>query len=214
MKDSDGRRDLAKQLDLAIKKIKKLQTEKQNLLEELYIDHLTRIGNRRAFDEKLPGLVKLAHSSNEPLAVLIADVDGLKRVNDALGHTKGDELLITIAKELDARARHTDLVGRLGGDEYYAVLPGFSPLTNQTEARLMEATAHRYGQAFGAAVAKLGLPAQLSVGVSFGIAILMPNETAEDLYRRADEIARSHKKHLYANLSKAGASFKDERLDT
>ncbi len=210
-KDS-GRRNLAHKLDWAIKEVKKLQAEKQNLLKELYNDSLTGIANRRAFDEKLPELVQIAHSSKEPLALMLADVDGLKRVNDKLGHQLGDALLAAVGNSLNQAARGTDLAGRLGGDEYYAILPGFAATNEQSEDQLMRSTTARYAKAFDSAVEKLQLPGRLKVGVSFGIAILAPSESAESLYKRADDIARSNKRALYYRLNQVGPVSEAEHL--
>lgn len=205
------RRALAIQLIQAIEEIKQLRREKEVLETKLYTDSLTGIANRRAFDEKLQDLVTIAHSNNEPLALLIADVDGLKRTNDNLGHDKGDELLKSVANAFADAARATDLVGRFGGDEFYAILPGFRPIERQTEEDLFRSTESRYREVFKKQVGLLSLPDELKVDVSFGIAILGPNETAKDLYRRADEACRVNKKHRYDKLAVSNNIFDDTR---
>jgi diguanylate cyclase (GGDEF)-like protein len=72
-------------------------------------------------------------------ALLVIDVDDLKRVNDQHGHSVGDELLVRVAKTLAERTRRGDIIGRLGGDEFAVVLPG---ATNEAAANLAEELEH------------------------------------------------------------------------
>lgn len=212
MSDRTQRRDLASQLNDAIAQLKTLQAENSKLRQELYVDDLTGIANRRAFNERFPQLVELAHESKEPLALLIADVDGLKRTNDSLGHTAGDKLLKTIAVALAHTSRETDLAGRLGGDEFYVLLPGFCPLAGQPLDDLLEQTIQRYKTGLKSNIAKLNLPVDLYVNASFGIAVLGSGEKADDFYHRCDQIAQYNKRKFYEKLAQKGIAFGDERL--
>lgn len=205
------RRVLSKQLTEAINEIRKLQEQNRSLLKQLYTDDLTGIGNRRAFDEKFPILVDTAHRSNEPLALLVADVDGLKRTNDALGHLKGDALLRAVAKALEQASRNTDFVGRFGGDEYYAVLPGFCPLPGQDQDELFNQTIERYRACFNHFIGKLDFPKKLSLDVSFGLTLLQAGEAADNFYNRTDKICQANKNRVYENLKKQGVEFEDKR---
>lgn len=81
-------------------------------------DPLTRVGNRRALDERL------AAADGSLLAVLVVDVDDLKTLNDSWGHAVGDEVLVAVAEVLVAQCRADDLVCRTGGDEFAVVAPG------------------------------------------------------------------------------------------
>jgi diguanylate cyclase (GGDEF)-like protein len=86
-------------------------------------DSLTGLFNRRRFMDELEREVALARRSGAEGAVLMLDLDRFKEINDTLGHTAGDSLLVRVAEVLRERLRSTDMLGRLGGDEFALVLP-------------------------------------------------------------------------------------------
>ena len=87
-------------------------------------DPLTGLFNRRRFVEELDLEIKLMRRDGHPSSLLMLDVDGLKQVNDAMGHQAGDALVRQTAEVLRDRLRETDSVGRLGGDEFAVLLRG------------------------------------------------------------------------------------------
>ncbi len=95
-----------------------------------YNDQLTGLYNRRFFEEEL---LRLDIEKNLPLTIIMADVNGLKLVNDSFGHSAGDKLLIKVAEVLMAGCRSNDIVARLGGDEFAILLPK----TDSDEAKKM-----------------------------------------------------------------------------
>jgi diguanylate cyclase (GGDEF)-like protein/PAS domain S-box-containing protein len=108
-------------------------TSRHKLAEELaetqarlahlaYHDPLTGLANRLHFHERLEQTLQRAGSSGGEVGVLLVDLDGFKRVNDEWGHATGDELLCHVAKRLAAALRDGDLLGRLGGDEFLALI--------------------------------------------------------------------------------------------
>lgn len=86
-------------------------------------DPLTGLANRRAFEEQLAARVDEAARYDRPVAVLLLDLDGFKRVNDAYGHAGGDAVLVAVSGALKRSLRRSDLPARLAGDEFVALLP-------------------------------------------------------------------------------------------
>ncbi|MCU0305144.1 MAG: diguanylate cyclase [Thermoanaerobaculales bacterium] len=98
--------------------------ESRRRVEELSrTDPLTGLANRRALEERLADEALRSERSRRPFAVVLADIDHFKRVNDELGHAVGDEVLRTLASRLRAGVRSLDLAGRWGGEEFLLVLP-------------------------------------------------------------------------------------------
>ncbi|MDH3753651.1 MAG: sensor domain-containing diguanylate cyclase [Acidimicrobiia bacterium] len=142
------------------------------------IDDLTGLANRRAFVEAGTRLLALAQRRHEPLSVLYADVDGLKVVNDTQGHGAGDDLLGLVAQVVSGGVRASDLVARVGGDEFSVVLFG----SDEPAARLVM---EHLQEAFARANASAPVP--LPLKVSIGLATAQPGEAFRDLVARADE---------------------------
>jgi diguanylate cyclase (GGDEF)-like protein len=147
----------------------------QTLVEELdqlsREDPLTAVGNRRAWEERLYGEFLRSRRSGRPMAVLVADVDRFKVINDTHGHETGDGVLRSVAALLSERVRATDFVARLGGDEFGIVLPD---TTGDAAAHVALDLSVRT-RAMGACT------------LSFGVASLEPGDPGPaDLLRRAD----------------------------
>ncbi len=85
-------------------------------------DSLTELPNRMLLNDRMGQAIALAHRHHSSLAVLFADLDDFKRVNDTLGHAVGDRVLQSVARRLVACVRNTDTVSRLGGDEFVILL--------------------------------------------------------------------------------------------
>lgn len=97
----------------------------QRTRELIYLanhDALTGLVNRAGFVQALGDALTMAHRRGEAAAVLLLDLDGFKAVNDTLGHEQGDRLLCVVAQRLRSQCRQTDVVARIGGDEYCLLL--------------------------------------------------------------------------------------------
>jgi diguanylate cyclase (GGDEF)-like protein/PAS domain S-box-containing protein len=89
-----------------------------------YHDPLTGLANRKQFHERLSQSIDWARCNNQRVALMFLDLDGFKQVNDTLGHDMGDQLLRIVAQRLTNGLRNSDIVSRLGGDEFTVILHG------------------------------------------------------------------------------------------
>lgn len=101
----------------------KKQAEEKISFQANY-DELTKLPNRRLFQDRLQLEIKKAHRDEEQMALLFIDLDNFKEINDTLGHEQGDQLLREAAQRLRDCVREADTVARLGGDEFTIILPG------------------------------------------------------------------------------------------
>jgi diguanylate cyclase (GGDEF)-like protein len=138
---------------------------------EAVIDGLTGMLNRRALDQRLQELTAQVEITGQPVAVIAADIDHFKRVNDEHGHATGDAVLIEVAYRLRKALRAFDLAYRVGGEEFLIVLPG----AGMSDAA---ALAEQLRAAVAAAPA-----AGRQVTMSFGVA----GSSGPDLKRLLDE---------------------------
>lgn len=144
-----------------------------------YHDVLTRLPNRKLFTDRLTQNLTHARRSGKPLAVMFVDLDHFKAINDTLGHTAGDELLLEMARRLRGCVREEDTVARLGGDEFTMVL---SELRHPEDAVTV-------AEKIIAAVQKPLTVGEMSIEVSASIGIALypvDGNDPESLLRNAD----------------------------
>jgi diguanylate cyclase (GGDEF)-like protein len=138
------------------------------------VDSLTGLNNRRGFDLLFPRLLVRLQKEGRPGALLMADLDRFKALNDQFGHAEGDAVLRRVGPTLAAALRPGDLLARYGGEEFAALL-----------ADLDENDAHDVAERLRARVAEPPADGPACT-VSIGIAIVRADEPLEDLVRRAD----------------------------
>jgi diguanylate cyclase (GGDEF)-like protein len=122
------------------------------------MDGLTALLNRRGFDERAPAQFSRAQRANTALAAVSFDIDYFKRINDAWGHDAGDRVLVRLGEIFQAQSRDTDIVARVGGEEFTALLWG----SDREEA---VAYAERIRDAFAKSDLGVG-PITLSAGIA------------------------------------------------
>jgi two-component system cell cycle response regulator len=154
--------------------------EQSRRLETLiFEDPLTGLANRRFILSQLGSLVSGTRRHGRPLSIAIIDIDHFKAVNDAHGHPAGDTALIAVTSALRTHMRAEDSLGRLGGEEFLAVLP-------DTDHDAALAAAERMREEVAATpIEHAGIP--LALTVSLGVATWEPEEPPELLLRRADD---------------------------
>lgn len=145
-------------------------------------DPLTNLPNRRLFNDRLGQAIKLAHRTELPLGLFFIDLDYFKEINDTLGHTNGDALLMEVARRISSCVREADTVARLGGDEFTVILPELGD-TSQTR-RIAEQVVEKLAQPFFFVNDETGYHISASIGVA-----LYPQDASDlaGLLRCADK---------------------------
>ncbi len=141
-------------------------------------DPLTRLYSRRYLDDQLPGLIKAHRRNDQPMSLIIADLDHFKSVNDVHGHLVGDEVLWRVAEAIRSTVRMADSPVRYGGEEFCVVLPGASLVEALIVAERVRAAVER----LDLGVVRDGLTSTISLGV----ACLSPDEEQQEWMQRAD----------------------------
>jgi diguanylate cyclase (GGDEF)-like protein len=155
----------------------------EQLVQMSRTDPLTGLSNRRDFDEKLQMLMEQCVITDQPLSLLIIDIDHFKPYNDAFGHPAGDACLKTVAQAVMAEIRNGQgFAARLGGEEFAVVLPGLGIEAAAGMAERLRASVHRKK------IAHDGVDGRAHITVSMGAASLNPDypEDAVSLIARAD----------------------------
>jgi diguanylate cyclase (GGDEF)-like protein len=140
-------------------------------------DALTQLWNRAALDDRMVEELERVRRTNQPLALLLLDVDHFKEINDRLGHAAGDHVLRRVGECLRRVSRVTDVAARYGGDEFALLAPGTTAVQ-----------ALRLAERLRAAIATEAAPAEGGVSVSIGVAGVQPGQaaTATELLAAAD----------------------------
>ncbi|HRQ60062.1 MAG TPA: diguanylate cyclase [Alphaproteobacteria bacterium] len=176
----DGRaliRRVSEQASLAISNLKL----REKLRDQSIRDTLTRLFNRRYLEETLEREMSRSRRTDQPLSLMVLDLDHFKRYNDTMGHDAGDALLVQFAALLQKNVRKEDIACRYGGEEFVIVLPMTDlELAGQRAQEIIDATRNMQ--------VKLKNGDTRSVTVSIGVAVFPKQaDSAEDLITRADK---------------------------
>jgi len=144
-------------------------------------DALTGLYNRAYFQEEL---LRLSKSREYPITILSIDVDGLKPINDNLGHIMGDTLLKACGEVLRKSIRSSDLVARLGGDEFAIVLPRSDTSIGQKIADRIQTLIENYNRKHSE------LPLRVSIGIATAKSDKKP---LKEIYKEADDLMYKNK---------------------
>ncbi|MEO8286674.1 MAG: GGDEF domain-containing protein [Chloroflexota bacterium] len=147
-------------------------------------DPITGAPNSRAFFEQVEQELARSLRYNRPFSVVYLDADNFKGINDKYGHSVGDDLLRTVANTVRTHLRITDLVARIGGDEFTLLLPE----TGRKEADMVMS---RISEALTAAMQQNEWPITFSMGV---VTYLAPPPTVDALIKAADDLMYSVKR--------------------
>lgn len=161
---------------LTSKDIDAIKQQEQKLIVAARQDQMTMLLNRETTMEYIRQI--LSNESDRLHVLFMIDVDNFKAINDTLGHQAGDEFLVTLAKELKHTFRESDVVGRIGGDEFFALMRNVSEISQvERKAKDLLSTVNKVG---------LSYP-QISVSGSIGISLYPGNgRTLDELYAKAD----------------------------
>jgi diguanylate cyclase len=170
---------LREQVDSANQKIEQLQHDLDAASQLVRHDPLTGVLNRKGLDEALTREIAFLSRKNSQLCVALLDIDNFKQINDAHGHTVGDDALRHLARTVSETLRPQDIVARYGGEEFVILLPDTAPEeANTAIVRLQRELTRRI---FCADCKRV------LITFSAGVALFNPEETPEEAIIRADK---------------------------
>jgi diguanylate cyclase len=177
----DTNKTLEDRLTLSKSEISNLQQSLEAIRAESLTDPLTGLGNRKYFDRSIDMAVQSALANNEPLSLLMFDIDHFKSFNDSYGHLTGDQVLRLVAMSLKQTIKGQDITARYGGEEFAVVLPN-------TALRQALTVADHIRRAVMAKELKKKSTGEIlgRVTISVGVSMLKPGDDTDSLIERAD----------------------------
>lgn len=154
-------------------------------------DELTGLHNRRGFFVLAEQQLKIARRNQNPCCILFVDLDGLKQINDVLGHDWGDKYIVDAAQVLRQTFRDSDIIARLGGDEFAIFIPACSDNTHEFWHRL-QANLNQFNQN------RSSYLLSMSLGVKYYSAV--ENILLEELLAQADKLMYEHKRNKRSTI--------------
>ena len=192
-------------IDSLTYKVKSMKVELASAKEEVLIDGLTQIYNRKAFDKKISDFFKKKSKKNRPFTLVMVDIDYFKKVNDEYGHTVGDEILKKVARTIKETFRLNDFVARYGGEE-------FSVMIDRIDSHYIMDVCERLRiaiEAINFTVDSDTIPTSASIGIAFS----NQSDTPKMLVDRADK-ALYLAKESGRNTIKSEVDLSETELET
>jgi len=200
----DANHQLEQKLQASRDDIAQLQRDLDDVRREAMLDPLTKICNRKSFDENLHKALSDASAGDSPLCLMLLDIDHFKRFNDTWGHQTGDQVLRLVAMTLKSNIKGQDTAARYGGEEFAAILPE----TDLEGAMIVADNVRKAVQA--KELLKRSTNEKLGrITASFGVAVYRPGDTASSLIERADRCLYAAK-HAGRNRSIGETELKDD----
>ena len=181
---------LEERLNASKQEIDALQVNLEAVRTESLTDPLTQLANRKFFDTTLEQAIADASAKNEPLSLLMTDIDHFKNFNDSYGHLTGDQVLRLVAMSMKQNVKGQDIAARYGGEEFAIVLPNTvlrSAMTVADHIRRAVMTKELMKRSTGEHLGR--------VTVSIGVATWHKNDTAQMLIERSDACLYAAKRH-------------------
>ena len=181
---------LEARLSASREEIEQLQQNLQAVRTESMTDPLTTLSNRKFFDQSLAKAMADAKEKNEPMSLLMCDIDHFKKFNDSYGHLTGDQVLRLVAIAVKQNVKGQDIAARYGGEEFVVALPNTALQSAITVAEHIRRAVMSKELVKRSTGEKLG-----RVTLSIGSAVLHPNDTAQSLIERADKCLYAAKRN-------------------
>jgi diguanylate cyclase len=181
---------LEERLNASKQEINDLQVNLEVVRTESLTDPLTQLSNRKFFDTALEQAIAEANAKNEPLSLMMTDIDHFKNFNDSFGHLTGDQVLRLVAMSVKQNVKGRDTTARYGGEEFAIVLPNTvlrSAIVVADHIRRAVMTKELMKRSTGEHLGR--------VTVSIGVATLHKNETPQQLIERTDACLYAAKRH-------------------
>jgi diguanylate cyclase len=181
---------LEERLNASKQEIDELQINLEAVRTESLTDPLTQLANRKFFDNTLESAITEARANNEPLSLLMTDIDHFKNFNDSFGHLTGDQVLRLVAMSVKQNVKGQDTAARYGGEEFAIVLPNTvlrSAITVADHIRRAVMTKELMKRSTGEHLGR--------VTISIGVATCHKDDTAQTLIERSDICLYAAKRH-------------------
>jgi diguanylate cyclase len=186
----ESNQKLEARLNASKQEINELQVNLEAVRTESLTDPLTQLANRKYFDMTLEEAIADAREKDEPLSLMMTDIDHFKNFNDSFGHLTGDQVLRLVAMSVKQNVKGQDTAARYGGEEFAIVLPNTvlrSAITVADHIRRAVMTKELMKRSTGEHLGR--------VTISVGVATLQPGDTPQMLIERTDNCLYAAKRH-------------------